>query len=105
MMRSEPTAPCPAEALTLSDNQWDTRPEFVSGELEAMDILVDHFRLGGKNWPSFILKRLTRLLRPLRDTLIRIQAASAPYHSPIHDITLDAAYPQNVMGLDTGRVV
>jgi hypothetical protein len=88
MMRSEPTAPCPAEALILSDNQWDTRPEFVSGELEAMDILVDHFRLGGKSWPPFILKRLSRLLRPLRDTLIRIQVASAPYHSSIHDITL-----------------
>lgn len=48
MMRSEQTAPCPAEALALSDNQWDTRPEFISGESEALDTLVGHFRQGGK---------------------------------------------------------
>jgi hypothetical protein len=62
MMRSEQTAPCPAEALALSDNQWDTRPEFVSGESEALDTLVGHFRQGGKNWPPFVLTRLSRLL-------------------------------------------
>ncbi|MDV5422785.1 hypothetical protein [Klebsiella pneumoniae] len=54
-----------------------------------MDILVDHFRLGGKNWPPFVLKRLSRLRLPLQDALIRMQAASAPYHSSIHDITLE----------------
>ncbi|HHG1423757.1 TPA: tyrosine-type recombinase/integrase [Klebsiella pneumoniae] len=89
MMRSEQTAPCPAEALALSDNQWDTRPEFISGESEALDTLVGHFRQGGKNWPPFVLTRLSRLLLPLRDTLIRMHAARAPYNSAIHDITLE----------------
>ncbi|MDE8559350.1 hypothetical protein [Pantoea vagans] len=51
MMRSEQTAPCPAEAFILSDHQWNTRPEFVAGEPEALDILAGHFRQGAKNWP------------------------------------------------------
>lgn len=89
MMRSEQDAPCPAEALTLSDHLWDTRPEFVSGELEALDTLTGHFRQGAKNWPPSVLKQLSRLLSPLRDTLIRMRAASAPYNSAIHDITLE----------------
>lgn len=89
MMCPEQTAPCPAKAFTLFDHQWDTRPEFVSGELEALDILAGHFQQGAKNWPPSVLKQLSRLLVPLRDTLVRMQAARAPYNSAIHDITLE----------------
>ncbi|MEJ1268664.1 hypothetical protein WDV93_21710 [Pantoea ananatis] len=56
--------------MTIPDPRWDQRPEFISGEAEALDELVSHFRQGGKNWPHHILKRLSRLLLPLRDTLI-----------------------------------
>ena len=89
MMRSGQTAPCAEETVTIPDPRWDTRPEFISGEAEALDALVSHFRKGGKNWPHHILKRLSRLLLPLRDTLIRMHAARAPYNSAIHDITLE----------------
>lgn len=68
--------------------RWDTRPEFISGEAEALDALVSHFRKGGKSLPHHILKRLSHFLLPLRDTLIRMHAARAPYNSAIHDITL-----------------
>ncbi len=89
MMRSEQKAPCPVVPLSVSDPHWDTRPEFAAGELEALDALVSHFRQGGKHWPPYILKRISRLLLPLRDTLIRMHAARAPYNSAIHDITLE----------------
>ncbi len=89
MMRSEQKAPCPAEALALSDPRWDTRPGFVSGELEALDTLAGHFLQGEKNWPPPVVKLLSRLLLPLRDTLTGMQAARAPYNSAIHDITLE----------------
>lgn len=64
------------------------RPEFISGEAEALDALVSHFRKGGKSLLHHILKRLSHLLLPLRDTLIRMHAARAPYNSAINDITL-----------------
>ncbi|WP_084276350.1 tyrosine-type recombinase/integrase [Erwinia mallotivora] len=89
MMRSEQTAPCPEAPLSFPDPLWDTRPEFVAGEPEALDALVSHFRQGGKNWPPSVLKPLSRLLLPLRHTLIGMHAAKAPYNSSIHDITLE----------------
>ncbi|WP_267436600.1 tyrosine-type recombinase/integrase [Erwinia psidii] len=89
MMRSEQTAPCPEAPLSFPDPLWDTRPEFSAGESEALDTLVSHFRQGGKHWPPYIQKQLSRLLLPLRDTLIGMHAAKAPYNSSIHDITLE----------------
>ena len=89
MMRSEQQAPSPTVPLSFSDPLWDTRPGFAEGELEALDTLVSHFRQGGKHWPHYLQKRLSRLLLPLRDTLIRMHAARAPYSSSIHDITVE----------------
>ena len=89
MMQSEHTAPCPITSSSLSGLLWDTRPELAERELAALDTLVDHFRQGGKNWSPDIQKQLSRLILPLRDTLIRLHAAKAPYNSSIHDIVLE----------------
>lgn len=106
MMQSEHTAPCPTTSLSLPALLWDTRPEISESELAALDTLVDHFQQGGKNWSPDIQKRLSRLLLPLRDTLTKMHAAKAPLqfiysrYSPG-----DAAHPENILGLDTRRVV
>lgn len=89
MMQSGQKAPCPVLPLSLPAPHWDTRHEFAAGEPEALDTLAGHFLQGGKNWPSYILNRLSRLLLPLRDTLIRMHAARAPHNAAIHDIILE----------------
>lgn len=52
-------------------------------------MLTGHFCQGSENWLPSVLKQLSRFLLPLRDTLIRIQVASAPYNPVIHDMTLE----------------
>ena len=88
-MRSDKRAPCPAESFVFPDPQWDARSDFLSGEPEALDMLIDHFRQGGKNWPPCALEPLSRLTLPLRHILTRMHTASAPYNSAIHDIVLE----------------
>ncbi|WP_449507640.1 tyrosine-type recombinase/integrase [Enterobacter ludwigii] len=88
MMKSEQTAPCPPTPLSLNSH-WNTQSEFATGELESLDILVNHFRQGGKIWPTHTQKQLSRLLLPLRDTLIKMHAARAPCNSSIHNIVLE----------------
>lgn len=88
-MRSERMAPCPEAPFCPPGLSWDMRPDFLPGECEALDVLTEHFSRGNKNWPPSVLTQLSRLLLPLRDTLIKIHAARAPYNSSLHDITLE----------------
>ena len=89
MMRHELTAPCPSEQLIVPAPSWDISPDFFPGEHDALDRLILLFNEGKKCWPVEVSTRLDRLLKPLRETLIWMQAAKAPYNSAIHDIVLE----------------
>lgn len=89
MMKNEQAAPCSKTAIPPRNPLWDTRPEFQSGEYEALNLLAHHFHQGGKNWPRSTLISLSRLLIPLRDTLTKMAAAKGPLNSAIHNIVLE----------------